>query len=70
MIKLYTSATCPTCKMIKTKLQQKNIPYQEIDDIEYLKSKNIMRLPVMEFEDGTILKSPNEMNNWIKAYQG
>ena len=70
MIKLYTSPTCPTCKMIKTKLTKQNIPYEEIDDIEYLKSKNIMRLPVMEFEDGTMVTSPKEMNDWIKAYMG
>ena len=68
MIKLYTSPTCPTCKMIKMKLGQKNIPYEETHDIEVLKEKHILRLPVMELEDGTMLSAPLDMNNWIKAY--
>ena len=70
MIKLYTSTTCPVCKMIKTKLNMKNIQYQEINDINILMEKGIMRLPVVELEDGTIFTSPTEMNNWIKNYGG
>ena len=70
MIKLYTSITCPTCKMIKTKLMAKHIEYEEIHDIEILKDKHIQRLPVMELENGTLISSPVEMNDWIKNYGG
>ena len=68
MIKVYTSTTCPTCKAIKMKLGQKNIPYEETHDIEPLKDKHLLRLPVMEFEDGSMLVTPTDMSNWIKAY--
>lgn len=67
MIQLYTSPTCGICKMIKMKLNKKNIKFNETHDIQPLIEKNIQRLPVMQLEDGTIFTSPTEMNEWIKA---
>jgi len=67
MIQLYTSPTCGICKMIKMKLNKKNIKFNEIHDIQPLIEKNIQRLPVMQLEDGTMFTSPTEMNEWIKA---
>lgn len=67
MIQLYTSPTCGICKMIKMKLNKKNIKFNETYDIQPLIEKNIQRLPVMQLEDGTIFTSPTEMNEWIKA---
>ena len=67
MIKLYTSPTCGTCKMIKMKLSKKNISYDETHDIKPLMEKGIQRLPVMVLEDGTTFTSPTEMNDWIRA---
>lgn len=67
MIKLYSSPTCGVCKMIKMKLEKRNIAFEETHDIQPLIDKNIERLPVMELEDGTMITSPTEMNDWIKA---
>lgn len=67
MIQLYTSPTCGICKMIKMKLNKKNIKFNETYDIQPLIEKNIQRLPVMQLEDGTMFTSPTEMNEWIKA---
>ena len=67
MIQLYTSPTCGICKMIKIKLNKKNIKFNETYDIQPLIERNIQRLPVMQLEDGTIFTSPTEMNEWIKA---
>jgi len=67
MITLYTSPTCGICKMIKMKLNKKNIKFNELHDIQPLIEKNIQRLPVMQLEDGTIFTSPTEMNEWIKT---
>lgn len=66
MILLYTSPTCPTCKMIKMKLNNKQIQFEETHDIQPLMEKGIQRLPVMKLDNGTYLTSPTEMNNWIK----
>lgn len=41
MVKIYTSPTCGTCKMIKMKLSKKNIPYDETHDIKPLMEKGI-----------------------------
>lgn len=68
MIKLYTSLTCPVCKMVKMKLNAKHIEFEEIHDIQPLIDRGIQRLPVMELEDGTMYTSPTDMNEWIKTY--
>ena len=67
MVKLYTSATCPVCKMIKMKMDKKHLAFEETHDIQPLIEKGIQRLPVMVLEDGTTYTSPTDMNNWIKA---
>ena len=65
MITLYTSDTCGICKVMKMKLEKKNIPYQNERNIEDLVTLGIKRLPVMKLEDGTMITSVSEMNNWI-----
>lgn len=70
MIKLYTSPTCGICKMIKMKLNAKKIEFEESQDIDFLMERGVQTLPVMEMEDGTLLTSPLEMNNWINSQEG
>ena len=53
-MKLYTTH-CPKCKVLETKLNQKNIDYEEIDDIDTIKQKGIEELPVLELDDGQLL---------------
>ena len=38
------------------KLEQKNVPYQAIKDIEVMKTLGIMTAPVLGLEDGSILQ--------------
>lgn len=56
-VKVYTSDTCPRCKILKTKLQDVSIPYQEITEVDYnmLRSHGIMSLPVIELPNGDLL---------------
>ena len=53
-MKLYTTH-CPKCKVLETKLNQKNIKYEEISDIEKIKEKGIEELPVLELDDNQLL---------------
>ena len=46
-IKLYTTH-CPKCKVLESKLKNKNIEYDEISDIEEIQSKGYMSVPILE----------------------
>lgn len=63
MITIYTTETCPKCKILKKKLNTKSINYKEINDIEILKSLDIYEVPILEVNDKYLNFS--EANNWI-----
>lgn len=48
MINLYTLPTCGICKMIKTKLQEKNISFEEKDFSIIADKINSDRAPALE----------------------
>lgn len=60
---LYSSPTCPICKMIKMQLQAKGITFQETHDTDELASKGYRGLPVL-FVDGKFLTAP-EIKEWL-----
>lgn len=67
-ITVYISDKCPKCNILKIKLNNKGIKYQEkiaskeeIDDI--LKTKNIMSLPILKIDDKYL--DFTEANNWV-----
>ena len=64
-IKIYTTPTCGICKMVKTKLIEKNISFESYDLEDYAEQLNIYTAPVLELENGTMLTSPLEINKWI-----
>lgn len=68
MIKIYTTSTCGICKMVKKKMTDKNIPFQQFDLIDYAEQFNIYTAPVLELENGNLLTSPIEINEWINNY--
>lgn len=43
---MYTTH-CPQCKILAKKLEQKNIVYKEIEDIEVMKELGITSVPVL-----------------------
>ncbi len=67
MITLYTSDTCGICRMVKMKLEKKGIQYKNEKNIDDLVAMGVQRLPVMKLEDGTMMVSVTEINNWINA---
>ena len=50
---LYSNG-CPKCKILKQRLDEKGIEYEESDDIEFLKANNILAFPALNV-DGKIL---------------
>lgn len=68
MITLYTLPTCGICKMIKTKLEQKNILYTEKNFEDIAAVINSDRAPALETDSGAILNSPTSIVEWINKY--
>lgn len=64
-ITLY-STHCPKCKVLEMKLKQKNINYEEINDVEVMKAKGFMSAPKLEV-DGTIYEFKDAVD-WIKEH--
>ena len=51
MVIIYTTDTCPRCKILKKKLESKEIPFAEIQDINELLKLNIDEVPIMKVDE-------------------
>lgn len=56
---------CPRCKVLKTKLDQKGIQYQIVNDVEVMKEKGFKEAPKLEIADGVVMDF-KEAVEWIK----
>lgn len=68
---LYTLPSCGICHMIKTKLEQKNIAYEEkpLEEIaEYLHIDHAPVLKINHEEKVDFITSPGEMTKLINNY--
>ena len=54
---------CPRCKVLKSKLDQKGIVYESINDIEVMKAKGFEEAPKLEI-DGIVMNF-KEAVEWI-----
>ena len=45
------STNCPRCQVLKTKLEQKKIQYEECTDIEEMLKLNIKMAPMLQVDD-------------------
>ncbi len=54
---------CPRCKVLKTKLNQKSIQYEDITDIEVMKSKGFEDAPKLEV-NGVVMNFSDAVK-WI-----
>ena len=61
-IKLY-STHCPKCIVLEKKLNQKNISFEEINDIDVMAEKGFMQAPMLEV-DGEVMDF-KQANDWI-----
>ena len=65
MVKLYTTG-CPKCKVLETKLKQKNIDFETITDISVMEQKGFMEAPNLEVDD--IVYPFAEAVKWVNAH--
>lgn len=61
MITIYTTATCPKCRILKKKLEEKGIEYEEFTDEEEMQRMGIMAVPVLNV-DGRMMDFPDAIN--------
>lgn len=54
MITIFTTYTCPKCKILKKKMDDKGIAYEECDDEEKIREMGILSVPVMSV-DGKLM---------------
>ena len=59
---LYTTH-CPKCTVLEKKLTSKNIPYEEVTDVDLMINKGFDAMPVLEVDD-TVMDFKTA-NTWI-----
>ncbi len=65
-ITLYSNH-CPKCNVLEKKLKQKNISYEEVNDIEIMKEKGYLTVPVLEVDSTSMdFRTANE---WINLQE-
>ena len=67
-VKLYTLPTCGICHMIKTKLEDRHIDFEEADFNEVAESMGLERAPLLEVNNNNeklFFMSPSKMVEWI-----
>ena len=62
------STNCPRCKVLKTKLEQKKIQYEECTDIEEMLKLNIKMAPILQVDD-SLLDFTCDIK-WINSMDG
>lgn len=69
MVELYTLPTCGICHMIKTKLQEKGIQFEEKDFKIVADSMKLDRAPLLHIvhndHEEDYIMSPSKMVEWI-----
>lgn len=55
---------CPRCKVLKMKLDQKGIVYENINDVELMKEKGFAEAPKLEV-NGVVMNF-KEAVDWVK----
>lgn len=59
------STHCPRCNVLEKKLQQKNISYEEVNDVKIMRKKGFLGAPILEV-DGEIMDF-KMANDWINS---
>lgn len=50
---IFYTTHCPKCKVIESKLKQKNVKYEECSDVNVMQEKGLTFAPALEV-DGTL----------------
>lgn len=66
MVILYSIGnTCPRCNILKEKLEDKDIEFTEINDVDEMLKLNIMSAPMLKVNDD--LLDFKRANDWVNA---
>ncbi len=60
----FYSNDCPRCNILQQKLDEKGVMYEKVSDVEIMKQKGFMSVPMLEV-DGNIMNYL-EAINWVK----
>ena len=52
---VFSTSTCPKCKVLKMKLDKAGIEYQVNENIEEAAALGIKSVPYLQLDDGTLL---------------
>jgi glutaredoxin len=69
MIKIYGTTGCPMCSYVKQKLTPLKVDFEYVTDEEIMAEKNILHVPVLEMEDGTMLHG-KEILDYVAELEG
>lgn len=58
---LYSTKTCPRCKILERKLIEKEVKFEKCDDMTELEKRKIYSLPVLRIGDKFL--------NYVEAFQ-
>ena len=61
----FFSTHCPKCLVLEKKLQQKNVTYDEVNDVDVMTAKGYMTVPMLEV-DGVSLDF-KKANDWLNT---
>ena len=67
-VTLYSSPTCPKCKVIEAKFKKKNIEVIKEIDEDVIIAKGLKSIPWVQLQDGSMLDF-KAANDWINSYQ-
>lgn len=67
-VTLYSSPTCPKCKVIEAKFKKKNIEVIKEINEEVIMGKGLKSIPWVQLQDGSMLDF-KAANDWINNYQ-
>lgn len=57
------STHCPKCIILEKKLQQNDIKYVEINDVDIMQEKGFLQMPMLEVDN--IMMDFVEANKWL-----
>lgn len=57
------STNCPRCKVLKTKLEQKNIDYRVVDDVDKMIRLGMTEVPQLEVDN--VRMNFSEAVKWV-----
>lgn len=67
-VTLYSSPTCPKCKVVEAKFKKKNIEVIKEIDEDVIIAKGLKSIPWVQLQDGSMLDF-KAANDWINNYQ-